>query len=832
MERFQRRGARALEKLKQAAFPPEDGGGPGPAIGSYIQAVARTATLLLESGDISAAAADVVRTLAGAAGAGRCCYYEVRPGNPSGLRVHRRAEWCAPAPVPDGGLPDAEDLFGRDPFRRWLGRLAAGEVINRAAADLPPAEADTLAALGMEAVLLLPVLVRGRLAAFLGFGRTGAGAWSDAEVDLLFAGAYALALALEREESARSLLLHRQMFEASPDQISLLDVEGRYLLANDAYGRAVGWDAGALAGRSIREVFAPGDYEAKIQPRLRLVLQSGQAVTYEDWFDFPAAGRRYMARTYFPLRRGDEVIGIGIIGRDLTELEEEEHVVRRSRDLRRMYAAVEQLPVMVIMTDTAGQIEYVNPAFERITGFTRAEAIGQNPRILKSGRHDEAFYRDLWGTITAGRVWEGRLVNRAKDGRLFTENAVIAPVKAGDGAILGYIAVKDDITERIALEEEVRNRQKLDAVATLAGGLAHEFNNILAGIQGYVEALERELPPDGGARGVAEKIHRAIDRASGLTRQVLSISRPGEPDVRPVQLNRLMEDVAAMLRQTCDRRITFTLDLAPDLPPVLGDPGQLHQVLLNLALNAVDALNGGGEVRFTSRHDGRGELTLEVRDNGAGMDKAVLERIFDPFFTTKPMGAGTGLGLTMTRRIVEAHYGRISVESRRGRGTTVRVVLPAASCPVGPEAGRADEEDAAGARPQPVRRKGGEAVKVLVVDDEEMLRDVLTEALGAFGYEVTAVESGPAALETLRRDPGGVDLAILDMNMPGWDGLETLTRLREVRPDLPAILATGYADDSRLEAFQAEGRVEILHKPFRFDRLDEVIRRFLGSLPG
>ncbi len=796
-------------------------------LSEYLRAVSQISTLLLQSNQVDKVAAEVLEILGKAAGASRCYWFEAHE-HQGGECISLRAEWSVNGNVSETRSSELRNIPWNMGLERWQRVLESDEPIQGVVTDFLPEERGLFLQEGARAVLLLPLKVQGRLAGFIGFeSRRQKPMWSQEEVDLLKAGVLNFALALEKEETHRFLEFHKQVLEASPDHIAVVDSDWCYILANKSYRDSIGRGAASMIGRHALEFFDEKDFREIVEPLISKVVESKEPVTFNAWFNLPGQGDRLMTRSYFPLLDKDgNLQAVGVIGRDVTELEKtREEIGKREREIMRLYAAVEQLPVSVVMTDINGDIQYVNAAFERTTGYSREEALGQNPRILKSGKHEDAFYKEMWETISSGEVWQGRFINKARDGHLFTEEAVISPVKGEDGSIIGYIAVKEDITQRLALEAELRQAQKLEAVGTLAGGLAHDFNNILAALQGYITLLKQNplIRQEGGH--ILNKLERAVERGAGLTRKVLAISKPTEAAMAPLDVNEVIREAVSVLQETTDRRISFHLDLDETIPPVKGDHGQLIQVMMNLLVNAIQAMPQGGDIIVRTSVQW-GEVLIEVCDTGLGMDQEILGKVFDPFFTTKSPGKGTGLGLTMVHRIVESHQGHITVQSVKGEGTTFYISLPAMD-------GKAmtDKEwnSATGREPEEnSSRSGGQGgFRLLVVDDEPMLREILKDGLESMGYFVEAADTGMEALRILQQDPGRFDLVILDMNMPGWDGLDTLNRLREVRQDLPAVLATGYAEDQRLKAFEGAGMVNVVHKPFKLDQLEGAVRSLL-----
>ncbi len=361
--------------------------------------------------------------------------------------------------------------------------------------------------------------------------------------------------------------------------------------------------------------------------------------------------------------------------------------IAESPDLSRMLTrAVEQSPATIMITDPQGVIEFVNPKFTELTGYSAEEAVGQNPRVMKSGMTPPETYQKLWSAITAGKTWQGEFVNKRKDGSIFYEHAIISALHNEDGAITHYMAVKEDITEKKSIMAQLIHSQKMESIGELAGGLAHDLNNILCVVNGYATMLKITMPQHEEPQQILE----ATSRAASLTHALLAYSRKQEMQQSTQNLNQLIADIVAFIKQIIHGNIEFTLSLADDPLFVFADKVQIEQVMLNLATNARDAMPGGGtfsittstgsvDERFIATH-GFGEIgnyaVITVSDTGHGMDAETVLKVFDPFFTTKEAGKGTGLGLSMVLGIVRQHGGYISIESEPDRGAVFRLYLP------------------------------------------------------------------------------------------------------------------------------------------------------------
>ncbi|MCL4217971.1 MAG: PAS domain S-box protein, partial [Candidatus Hydrogenedentes bacterium] len=403
---------------------------------------------------------------------------------------------------------------------------------------------------------------------------------------------------------------------------------------------------------------------------------------------------------------------------------------------QRLAAVVEYSADAVMITDTSGVIQYVNPAFEKVTGYSEEEALGQTPRLMKSGCHDPAFYMEMWNVLGQGEVWMGQITNRHKDGHLIEERVSIAPIKGRDGMVEYYVAIKRDVTQINRLEAQIRQSQKLEAIGNLAGGIAHDFNNILSAILGYSEMALGEADPESNIAEDIREVITAGTRAKQLVQQILMFSREAEVDKHPIQLQSVVKETLKLLRATLPTTMDFVVDLDNHCENVYADPTQMHQVLMNLCTNAYYAMREkGGVLRIQLRainldeisvqqhvglHPGR-HVCLTVSDTGHGMTREVMERIFEPFFSTKKH-EGTGLGLSTVHGIVRSHNGAITVYSDPGHGTSFNVYLPCVVRQIGQENATVE------ALPQ------GAGEHVLFVDDEEVLVRLGKQLLERMGY--------------------------------------------------------------------------------------------------
>ncbi len=573
--------------------------------------------------------------------------------------------------------------------------------------------------------------------------------------------------------------------------------------------------------------FGPACAECSVR---RAVLETFEdkksRVNVEAWLPFPREGKTehrclLISTAFLHLDDEERVL---LCAQDITERK------RVEMERERLIAAIEQAAEVIVITDLQGNILYVNPAFEEVTGYQADEVKGQNPRILKSGVQDDSFYRGLWQTITRGETWQGRMVNRRKDGSLYTEETTISPVVDSVGRITNFVAVKRDITAEMEMERRLAQAQKMEAIGTLAGGIAHDFNNILSAIIGYTEMAEVDLPEGSRSRQDLREVLKACNRAKDLVSQILAFSRQSEPETKPLRADLIASEALKMLRSSLPSSIKLRRSIKRDIPLVLADPTHFHQIMMNLCTNAAQAIedeHGTMEVALDAVEVDRESaarigglppgsyVILTVRDTGAGIRPEVRERIFDPYFTTKQMGEGTGLGLALVYGIVKDYGGGITVESEAGKGSTFTVYFPAA--------GTAEEEKAP---PRQVRLPWGRE-RILLVDDEEAIAKLGEQYLSRLGYEVTTRQSPVEALEMFREDPQRFDLVVTDMTMPDMTGDKLAAEMLAVRPDIPIILCTGYSRRMSAERAREIGVKAFVMKPLTQHELAFTVRKAL-----
>jgi PAS domain S-box-containing protein len=617
-----------------------------------------------------------------------------------------------------------------------------------------------------------------------------------------------------------------RLIESAGDAIFLSSLQGRLVRVNQQAVESLGYPVEQLLQMNVWDVDVTINNQNNFSKNVT-ALSSSSIITI-DGLHRRADGATFPVETRISLMEsatGKFVLGFA---RDVSDRK------RAEAELRRLATAVEQSVEDIMITDATGRIEYVNPAFEKLTGYSRTEAIGHNPRILKSGKQDAAFYKVLWTTILKGQIWRGRFINRRKDGQLLEEEATISPIVDAQGKLLGYVSVKRDVTEQIKLESQLRHAQKMEAVGQLAGGIAHDFNNILTVIMGHAELLKLQIPTHSPLADSLHELATSAERARDLTRQLLAYSRRQIMQMRLLNLNDVVHNLGRMLRRLIGEHITLECSFAAALPLVRADAGMLEQVLTNLTVNARDAMPRGGQLRLSThmvqltQEDIRNNpetrvgqfVCLEIQDNGCGMDDTTLRRIFEPFFTTKDVGKGTGLGLAMVYGIVKQHEGWAEVASSLGKGTTFKIFLPASS---------QTQIETQTTAPQ-LQMTGGTQT-ILVVEDEPAVLRLVCETLNRYGYRVKEATNANEALQVWETSQLPFDLLITDMIMPGgMTGLELARQLLIKNSKLKVICCSGYSLELQQEEKQNSG-FAFLAKPYRPAALLTMVRDTLAGVP-
>ncbi|MFT3830492.1 MAG: PAS domain S-box protein [Opitutaceae bacterium] len=590
----------------------------------------------------------------------------------------------------------------------------------------------------------------------------------------------------EREQTLAALRTSearlRILVGSAPVVLFQIGADGVFRMSEGGGLGTLGLRPGEVVGRSAFEVYRDHpDICAQLRAALGGQPTQAHIKVGSSWFEI----------FYNPLVADSavtEIVGLAI---DITD---RKHAELR---LRLQSAALSAAALAIAITDAGGTIEWINPAFTALTGYTAPEAVGHNlGRLVQAGQQPPEFYASLWATILAGQTWHGELVNRHKDGTLVPEEQTITPVRNDDGTITHFVAIKQDITERRRLQEQALRSQRLESVGRLAGGIAHDLNNILAPVL-MAPSILREALTDPSCHEILDAVEISANRGAAIIRQLLTFSRGGTPGERaPVQLRLIVRDMTAIIRETFPKNILTRTDIHSDPWLVDADATQLHQVLMNLCVNSRDAMAGGGTLTIAlenveldddavAGHPGAApgpHVLLGVFDTGHGIAPEHLDKVFDPFFTTKEVGKGTGLGLATVLGIVRGHRGFVAVRSRPGTGTQVRIYLPALAGEAAPPAAPAGE--------LPPRGRGE---LILVVDDEENVRRITRSILERHGYRVIIAADGAEALARFQQHRTVIQLVLTDLLMPFMDGATLIRAIHEVDVSARILAVSGHA---------------------------------------
>jgi PAS domain S-box-containing protein len=608
-----------------------------------------------------------------------------------------------------------------------------------------------------------------------------------------------------------SLIDHFNGFAVTTDR------HGRIVFVNQAVMRISGLSQSEIMGRSLELLF---DLTTEQKSAVIECLGHKTALTFETTARRKSGPPLTVQLNVSPLDSAAADSGLAVFAVDVSGLK------RTFEEQTQLVTAVEHAAESIIVTDPEGIIEYVNPAFEKITGYSRHEVIGANIELLDSGQHSIAFFSTIIDTLQRGEIWQGRMINKRRDHSLYETEATVSPIKNKAGSITNYVSVQRDVSNEVRLERQLRQAQKMEAIGTLAGGIAHDFNNLLMGIQGNISLSLLDIESNSPLVKNLKKIEQYVQNGVDLTKQLLGFARGGKYKISLLNLNELIKEQNLMFGRT-NKDIIFKNEASADLWSVEADRGQIEQVLMNLYLNALQAMPRSGTLttrtanvtvdddQYSPYYVKAGNyVKITIVDTGIGMDENTQQRIFDPFFTTKEMGRGTGLGLASVYGIVKNHEGFINVFSQKGQGTKFEIYLPASGKLV--------------PTPKKAREKFVEGREtVLLVDDEDMIIDVGTRMLRKLGYQVFIARDGKEAVEVFKKHLEEIDLVVLDMIMPNMGGGETYDRIKKIKPDVKVLLSSGFSINGQASEILNRGCNGFIQKPFNLQNLSQNLRAIL-----
>jgi PAS domain S-box-containing protein len=615
-----------------------------------------------------------------------------------------------------------------------------------------------------------------------------------------------------------------KLFQTSPNALIISTLEeSKILEVNDVGVQAIGLPKEELLNKTALEIGLI-DADNRVQ-----LLDAIQERGYYEGIELPVILPNGEQRT-------------GLFSGQLITLGDQECLFQTIVDITerktaenervRLESAIEQSSEAIMLLDLDNKLEYVNPAFESMTGYHREEVIGEYPYLLDSGLQEPEFYQNMAEKVSKGESWGGKMTNQRKDGTLFEVDVTISPVRDMSGFTTHFVSVMRDVTREIALEAQLRQAQKMEAIGGLAGGIAHDFNNMLTAIMANSEVMKHQIEDTHPACEVPDEILRISKKAAALTRQLLAFSAKQEFDENPLNLREIIRSSYGMLKRLIREDIHIETEIDPELGLVRVDPNQIEQVIMNLMLNARDAVTDSGTITLAAKNivfeEGSENLPLNqppgdyvalmVSDTGTGIAEEDLERIFEPFFTTKASGEGTGLGLATVYGIVQQSGGFINIDTEIGVGTTFYICFPRIDEPEWSE--KHDEADSS--------LLDREAT-ILLVEDEEDLRTIFKSILENAGHHVLDAENGQAALEFSRQYKDSIDLVITDIIMPKLNGIDLVNLLAEERPGTKTIFVSGHPEDSSLAKKLNGIHYVYLEKPYTAAILQEKIKEILEA---
>jgi PAS domain S-box-containing protein len=620
--------------------------------------------------------------------------------------------------------------------------------------------------------------------------------------------------------------INQRIFDTTLDLILVVDRRGNFLRVSPSSAAILGYRPEELVGRSAAELLYPDDLE-RTRSEMRLARRGQLTRNFETRYVHKEGRIVTLAWTGVWSEADQQHF---FIGRDMTE---HNRAAERLRELNEtLHAVIEASPVAIVGTDPSRTVLIWNRAAETTFGYRSDEAIGRayDGLVVPQERHAE--FQEFFDRACSGyRMRDIHTRRSRKDGTLIDVLFASAPVYAQDGTLSAIVFALQDVTRRNALEEQLRQSQKMEAIGQLTGGLAHDLNNLLAIIIGNLDLLQERIGSNPGAAEVLDEALQAALQGADLNQRLLAFARRQPLQSRRVELNDIIVGMAKLLRRTLGEHIEIAISTADDLWPVVVDPTQLEAALTNLAVNGRDAMPKGGQLAIASRNvcldqdyaEAHGDVVagdyvaLEISDTGVGMRPEVLARVFEPFFTTKEKDKGTGLGLSMVFGFVKQSGGHVNIYSEVGLGTTVRLYLPRAN---------GAPAEVAPAEPTSLPR-GNETV--LVVEDNEKIRRMLLKQLDELGYRTLQAANGQAAIDILKAEPG-IDLLFTDIVMPGGlNGWELARLAGELRSDLKILFTSGFPETAFMPDGSVPERVHLLGKPYRRSELAQKLRDALAG---
>ena len=619
----------------------------------------------------------------------------------------------------------------------------------------------------------------------------------------------------EIEESENKL---NSLFNAMTDLVMELDYDGKYITIAPTSPELMFKPPENIVGKSLKEVFPKAEADRFLE-FIQSVINQNETLTIE--YHLVINNKTYWFEGKATPKTKNTVL---FIVRDITD--------RKIADeqIRKLSTAVTQSPASIAITDIKGNLEYVNPKFTEVTGYSLNEVKGINLKILKAGTLDDEFFKNLWDTISSGKKWRGEFHNKKKNGDLFWESASISPIFNSENKIINYVKVAEDITEKKRIDLELLKMEKLRSIGTLAGGIAHDFNNILAGIYGYVSLALFKMEEKHPSYHYLAETEKSINRATQLTRQLLTFSRGGSPVKKDVNLVKIIKET--VIFDLSGSNVKPVFNFAKNLHKGKVDEGQIQQVFSNLTINANQASPDGGHLYISAINSYVSEkeildlksgeyLKITVQDEGTGIPKKYLDKIFDPYFTTKQ--TGSGLGLATTYSIIKKHNGHLEIDSVIGEGTKFTIYLPASKEKL------IEQNPVMKTKDFKIHSSGG----ILIMDDEKVIRAMASKMINSLGYKTETASNGDEVIskyEESIKNKNPFDVIILDLTIPGgMGGKEAAKKILKINSEAKIIVSSGYTSGAVLSDYKAFGFIEKIDKPYTMASLNEVLLRVFND---
>lgn len=639
-------------------------------------------------------------------------------------------------------------------------------------------------------------------------------------------------LYIQRIMKPHSPQWYRTVLDTCPDPLVVYDKNGLVLYINLAFSRVYGWTANEINGHQID--FVPENVKDETKRKIRDILSGKTVVEFDSCRNTKTGESIDVDISGSPLfDDGGNFQGAVVTHRDITRRKKTEALLTESEEKHR--TALDAAPDPIVLYDMNGLVLYANPAFCQVFGWTLEELKGKRVDFVPDSAWPETI--EYIEKVKRGESFYGFKTQRLnKKGDILDISMSAAVWRDTNDIPKGSIITLRDISKQLQKEKQLQHARKMEAVGTLAGGVAHDFNNILQAISGYTQLLLlKHNKPE--IKSHLTGIQTSVKRASELVKQLLTASRKFDSNPRPIDVNDEIMQTVNLLANTIPKMISIETRLSDNIPIIVFDPTQLQQILLNLANNARDAMQDGGRLLFensifrTDETQGaryaelqKGEyILLSISDTGSGIKNSIAEHIFEPFFTTKPVGKGTGLGLSTVYGILKNHGGHITCDSEAGRGTTFRIFLPVAANPQAVEEKEIEQSE----QSDLLAAYGGNE-RILLVDDETVLLESAAEMLKEAGYSVLTAETGEQAISLLRSEVPSIDLVILDLNMPGMGGNASARELIKINPQIKIIISTGYSEDlhNQLSSRYCQG---FIGKPYQFTEMLQMVRKVMDK---